>query len=96
MNDEDQNEIYLSLFAMACGQLLKNDEGIIVHYDGVGYAVYKNSNNGTVAIMSDEQYADLDPGTMIWMHYEGSLAPEPASDERDMRGAEPHPDDTIH
>ena len=81
MEDENGDNIVEILFVKAIVQLLKNDEGMIIHHDGKGYAVYKNSVNGTIELCIDEEYLDQEHGQLIWMHYDGSEAPEPAFEE---------------
>ena len=78
---EELDTIVEVLFVKAIVELLKNDEGIIIHHDGKGYAVYKNSVNGTVELCYDDEYLDQEHGQLIWMHYDGSEAPEPAFDD---------------
>ena len=78
---EELDTIVEVLFVKAIVELLKNDEGIIIHHDGKGYAVYKNSVNDTVELCYNEEYLDLEHGQLMWMQYDGSEAPEPAFDD---------------
>jgi len=77
MSEEFDTSIVEVLLVKAIVQLLKNDEGMIIHHDGKGFAVYKNSVNGTIEVCHDEEYLDQEHGQLIWMHYDGSEAPEP-------------------
>lgn len=71
----DYSELGGILFVKALAAILRNDEGIIVHHEGKGYAVYHNSAESTIAVMIDDEYLKSDPGTPIWVHYDGSDAP---------------------
>ena len=87
-NIEDKQEaidLSATLFVQVIASLLKDDEGMIVHHEGVGYVVFSNSADQQIQIMEDEEYLLISPGTLIWMHYDGSTAPEPGSEELDLR-----------
>jgi len=62
-------------------QLLKQDEGIVIHHNDKAYVVYNNSEDQTLKIMEDEDYLKIEHGRLLWMHYEGSTAPKPGFDE---------------
>lgn len=73
----DDNETYLAVFAIAAGNLLEPDEGIIIHFEEQVYIVWLDSSQDLVKIESDDAYAQIENGTKVWMHYEGSTAPDP-------------------
>ena len=77
MGDEELEDLGMVLFVKSLAMILKDDEGIIIHHEGKGYAVFRNSRQNTISVMEDDEYLDLDEGMMIWMQYEGSQAPEP-------------------
>lgn len=77
MDEEINISIVEILFVKAIVELLKNDEGMIIHHEGKGYAVSKNSANGTIELSIDEEYLDQEHGQLIWMQYDGTEAPEP-------------------
>ena len=86
MDDDDNNELDGSslpeaLFAQAMVYLLKDDEGIIVHNNEKGYIIWSNSEEMTISIAQDDEYLKQPQGQLIWMHYDGSKAPEPDFDE---------------
>jgi len=76
-------ELGTVLFVKTISALLKDDEGVVIHHDDKGYVVFKNSVQGTISIMGDEDYLEMEHGTLIWMHYEdgGGEAPEPEFDD---------------
>lgn len=81
MGDEELEDLGMVLFVKSLAMILKDDEGIIIHHEGKGYAVFRNSIQNTISVMEDDEYLDLDEGMMIWMQYEGSSAPAPEFDE---------------
>lgn len=68
--------------------LLKPDEGIVIHHDDKAYIVYNNAEESALKIMEDEDYLEIEHGRLIWMHYDGSTAPEPEFDEEILGEAE--------
>lgn len=76
-------ELGTVLFVKSLTCLLKDDEGVVIHHDDKGYVVFKNSVQETISIMGDDDYLEMEHGTLIWMHYEdgGGKAPEPEFDE---------------
>ena len=78
MNEEDIANI---LIVRALAQLLKDDEGIVIHHEGDGYLIYNNSVQETITVVLDDDYLNIEHGKLIWMHYEGSNAPEQAADQ---------------
>jgi len=81
LSDEDVDNLGVVLFVKSLASLLKDDEGVIVHHNDKAYAVFKNSMEGTISVIEDEDYLKMDDGTLMWMHYEGSHAPEPGFDD---------------
>lgn len=69
------------ILVKAMVQILKPDEGIVIHHDKKSYIVYWNSVESSLRIVQDEDYAEMEHGRLIWMHYEGSQAPEPGFGE---------------
>jgi len=70
-----------AILVRACVQLLKPDEGIIIHFEDEVYAVYYNSSEEALKIVQEPEYDELEHGRLIWMHYEGSQAPTPGFNE---------------
>ncbi len=64
------------LMAKALGELLDDDEGIVIHYNGEVLALYKKSIDQSINVQPFED-TDAPHGAPIWMHYEGSTAPDP-------------------
>ena len=77
MKEEMDPSIVEILFVKAMVELLKNDEGMIIHHEGRGYAVSKNSANGTIELSIDEDYLEHEHGQFIWMQYAGTEAHAP-------------------
>ncbi len=69
-------------------QLLKEDEGIVIHHNEKAYLVYNNSKEMALKIMEDDDYLKVEHGRLIWMHYDGSTAPEPEFSEEVLGEAE--------
>ena len=70
MIDEDENEIAQTVMVSALAQILKGNEGIIIHQDGEGFIVYRNSVDKTITIIGDDDYLQLEHGKIIEMKYE--------------------------
>jgi len=81
IEEEFGPDTYLSIFAMAMGIVLQPDEGVIVLFDDKAFVVYRESASGDVAIVHNDAYLKEEHGTLIWMHYPGSLAPAPKDGE---------------
>ena len=87
LSGEDQDNLGIVLFVKALASLLKDDEGVIIHQDEKAYAVFKNSVEGTISVIEDDDYLEIEDGTLMWMHYDGSAAPEPGFND-DIIGAD--------
>ena len=88
MENEDEmnvHEVDIALLdeilVKAMVQILKPDEGIVIHHNKEAFIVYWNSVESSLRIVQDDDYADLEHGRLIWMHYEGSQAPDPTFNE---------------
>ena len=81
MENEIAEEDGTALLVKALAVMLKPDEGIVIHHEGEGFVIYNNSAESTISIIGDDDYLDIEPGTLIWMHYDGSVAPDPSFDE---------------
>ena len=81
LSQDDFEELGTVLFVRALASMLKPDEGIILHHEGHGYVVYSNSEYETISVIGDDDYLEIEHGTLMWMYYEGSEAPEPEFDE---------------
>ena len=81
MNEEEierQIETGTQLLVEAMGYLLKDYEGIVIHMEGMGFALWKNPEEGRIEVYQDDEYLTIESGRMIWMHDENSTAPAPA------------------
>ena len=95
--DEDEmDNLGLALFVKSLAYLLKDDEGIILHHEDRAFAVYKSSKYSTISIIEDEDYLEMDEGTMIWMHYEGDNAPVDPAAEPSFEDMEAPDDSKLH
>ena len=74
-------ELSLSVFVKSLAVLLKPDEGVVIHHEDEAYVVYNNSQQETISLVSDDDYKQIEHGTPIWMHYDGSQAPQPDFEE---------------
>lgn len=88
LSDEDVDNLGVVLFVKSLASVLKDDEGVIIHHDGKGYAVFKNSMENTISVIEDDDYLELEDGTMMWMHYDGTKAPDPGFADQIVGGDE--------
>lgn len=71
-----------SIMSQAVGRFLSPDEGIIIHHKEKGYAVYRDSQSNEVRLTNETpDYLKAEHGTLIWIHYADSEAPDPKDGE---------------
>ena len=56
------------IFIKGLGQLLKEGEGVVVHFEGKGYIVHRDSE--MLHVLEDESYLTYPDGSLAWMHDE--------------------------
>jgi len=62
MSEDDK---FTAIFVKALSERLKEDQGVIVHHDGFGYIVYKNTANKTMGIQEDKQFLLYPHGSLV-------------------------------
>ena len=82
VEDFPDTEFLTAIIVKALVQILKPDEGIVIHQDDEAFIVYWDSADKQLKVMQDDEYEEIEHGRLIWMHYEGSQAPEPGFDEK--------------
>jgi hypothetical protein len=88
MDDDDDTKLYEVLFVKAIVSFLKEDEGVIIHHEGSGYAIYLDSSDEALKIVHDDDFLAYGHGQLLWMQYDGTKAPKPEFDEP-VLGEEP-------
>lgn len=81
IDDFPETEFLTTVLVKALVQILRPDEGIVIHHGNEAYIVYYNSATSELKVIEDEEYLEIEHGRLIWMHYEGSTAPDPAFNE---------------
>lgn len=73
----NEHELYTSVFGRALHALLQEDEGIVIHFEGEGYLVSKNSNIALdgddtvrVRITKDDDMLNYPDLQLMWLHDE--------------------------
>lgn len=82
IDEEIIEELADTLIVHALAALLKPDEGVILHHEGNGYVLFRNSEEEQIQLVEGEDFLKEAHGTLIWMHYKGSNAPEPEDGEQ--------------
>ena len=71
------HKLAATVMGQACKNLLRLDEGVIVHDKGAVYLVSYRSRDGNVRIEREPSISHLEDGQRVQLQYEGTSAPAP-------------------